>query len=172
MRTAHQESPLVRSYKKPLIHLFSALPLSSRALSSQSYDDLSISAGKAGDAQAEALAKIGLDTTDLASVSKADLEIIKGIHDVANDAEVGAFNPALDDATDKAEKTAIQNGKIKNKVLKLSAAVLALQIQEAQGDDSVASKLAEEQKKLDNNIALDAKAAGQDSTAISFDGSS
>jgi hypothetical protein len=86
----------------------SALPLSPRALSSQSYDDLSISAGKAGDAQAEALAKIGLDTTDLASVSKADLEIIKGIHDVANDAEVGAFNPALDDATDKTEKTAIQ----------------------------------------------------------------
>ncbi|OBT61511.1 hypothetical protein VE03_09119 [Pseudogymnoascus sp. 23342-1-I1] len=150
----------------------SALPLSSRALSSQAYDDLSISAGQAGNAEAEAQAAIGLDTSDLANVSEADLDIIKGIHDVANDAEVGAFNPALDDAADDAEKTAIQNGKIKNKVLKLSAAVLALQIQEAQGDDSVASKLEEEQKKLANNIALDTKAAGQDSTAISFDGSS
>ncbi|KFY27244.1 hypothetical protein V493_03606 [Pseudogymnoascus sp. VKM F-4281 (FW-2241)] len=150
----------------------SSLPLSSRALSSQAYDDLSISAGQAGDAEAEALAKIGIDTSDLANVSEEDLEIIKGIHDVANDAEVGAFNPALDDAVDDEEKTAIQNGKIKNKVLKLSAAVLALQIEEAQGDDSVASKLEEEQKKLAKNVALDVEAAGQDSTAISFDGSS
>lgn len=87
----------------------SALPLSSRALTSQAYDDLSISAGQAGDAQAEAQAKIGIDpTSDLANVSKADLEIVKGIHDVANDAEVGAFNPALDAATDDATKTAIQ----------------------------------------------------------------
>lgn len=86
----------------------SALPLSSRALASQAYDDLSISAGQAGDAEAEASAKIGIDTSDLANVSKADLEIIEGIHDVANDAEVGAFNPALDAATDDAEKTAIQ----------------------------------------------------------------
>ncbi|KFY63249.1 hypothetical protein V496_04098 [Pseudogymnoascus sp. VKM F-4515 (FW-2607)] len=150
----------------------SSLPLSSRALSSQAYDDLSISAGQAGNAEAEALAAIGIDTSDLANVSAEDLEIIKGIHDVANDAEVGAFNPALDSATDDDEKTAIQNGKIKNKVLKLSAAVLALQIEEAQGDNSVASKLEEEQKKLANNIALDAAAAGQGSTAISFDGSS
>ncbi|OBT57184.1 hypothetical protein VE04_03799 [Pseudogymnoascus sp. 24MN13] len=106
-----------------------------------------------------------------AIASKADLQIVKGIHDVANAAEVGAFNPAVAAATG-AEKVAIQNGKIKNKVLKLSAAVLALQIQEAQGDSSVATKLAAEQKKLANNIALDTKAAGQDSTAVSFDGTS
>ncbi|KFY75211.1 hypothetical protein V499_04769 [Pseudogymnoascus sp. VKM F-103] len=143
----------------------SALPLTSRALSSQAYNDLSISAGQAGDAEAEAAAKIGIDSSsDLANVSKADLQIVKGIHDVANAAEVGAFNPAVAAATG-AEKVAIQNGKIKNKVLKLSAAVLALQIQEAQGDSSVATKLAAEQKKLANNIALDTKAAGQDSTA-------
>ncbi|KFZ19224.1 hypothetical protein V501_00769 [Pseudogymnoascus sp. VKM F-4519 (FW-2642)] len=144
----------------------SALPLTSRALSSQAYNDLSISAGQAGDAEAEAAAKIGIDSSsDLANVSKADLQIVKGIHDVANAAEVGAFNPAVAAATG-AEKVAIQNGKIKNKVLKLSAAVLALQIQEAQGDSSVATKLAAEQKKLANNIALDTKAAGQDSTAF------
>lgn len=86
----------------------SSLPLSSRALSSQAYDDLSISAGQAGNAEAEALAAIGIDTSDLANVSAEDLEIIKGIHDVANDAEVGAFNPALDSAADDDEKTAIQ----------------------------------------------------------------
>ncbi|ELR05083.1 hypothetical protein VC83_08383 [Pseudogymnoascus destructans] len=116
-------------------------------LSLTAYNDLSISAGQAGDAQAKALAKISIDSTsDLANVSKAELQIVK--------------------------KVAIQNGKIKNKVLKLSAAVLALQIQEVQGDSSVASKLAVEQKKLNNNIALDTKAAGQDSTAVSFDGTS
>ncbi|OBT39872.1 hypothetical protein VE00_09713 [Pseudogymnoascus sp. WSF 3629] len=155
-----------------LFFTISALPLSSRALTSQAYNDLSISAGQAGDAQAEATAKIGIDpASDLASVSKADLEIVKGIHDVANAAEVGAFNPAVAAATGAA-KVAIQNGKIKNKVLKLSAAVLALQIQEAQGDSSVASKLAAEQKKLTNNIGLDTKAAGQASTAVPFDGTS
>ncbi|KFY09852.1 hypothetical protein V492_05308 [Pseudogymnoascus sp. VKM F-4246] len=150
----------------------SALPLSSRALSSQTYNDLSISAGQAGDAEAEALAKIGIDTSDLANVSAEDLKLIKGIHDVAEDAEVEAFNPALDAATSDDEKTAIQNGKIKNKVLKLTATVTALQIQQAQGDDSVATKLAAEQKKLANNIATDTKNAGQASTAISFDGTS
>lgn len=86
----------------------SALPLTSRALSSQAYNDLSISAGQAGDAEAEAAAKIGIDSSsDLANVSKADLQIVKGIHDVANAAEVGAFNPAVAAATG-AEKVAIQ----------------------------------------------------------------
>lgn len=94
----------------------SALPLSSRALTSQAYNDLSISAGQAGDAQAEATAKIGIDpSSDLASVSKADLEIVKGIHDVANAAEVGAFNPAVAAATGAA-KVAIQ---VRNRTLSL-----------------------------------------------------
>ena len=47
-----------------------------------------------------------------------------------------------------------------------------LQIKQAQGDDSIAEDVAAEQKKLDTNIALDTKAAGQDGTAVSFDGSS
>lgn len=62
----------------------------------------------------------------------------------------------------------MQNGKIKNKVLKLEATILKLKAQEAQGAD-VADKLADEQKKLDNNIALDKAAAGQASTFLSFD---
>lgn len=85
----------------------SALPLSSRALSSQTYAELSISGGTAGNAQAEAEAKIPIDTSDLANISKADLKIIQGIHDVAEDAETDAFNPALDKASGSA-KTALQ----------------------------------------------------------------
>lgn len=61
-----------------------------------------------------------------------------------------------------------QRGKIKNKVLKLTATVLKLQAQQAQGQD-VAAKLATEQKKLNNNIALDEKADGLPSTALAFD---
>lgn len=63
--------------------------------------------------------------------------------------------------------TISQNGKIKNKVLKLMATVLKLQAQQAQGED-VATDLATETKKLNNNIALDAKAAGQVSIAEPF----
>lgn len=50
----------------------------------------------------------------------------------------------------------------------MTATVLKLQAQQAQGSD-VAEKLATEQKKLDNNIALDTAAAGQTSTALTFD---
>jgi hypothetical protein len=64
-----------------------------------------------------------------------------------------------------------QNGKIKNKVLKLTAEVLGLQIEQAQGNSGVAADIAAEQKKLNNNIALDTAAAGQASTAVSFAGS-
>lgn len=49
------------------------------------------------------------------------------------------------------------------------ATKIELTAKQAQGDDSVAAKLAEETKKLNNNIALDTKAAGQDSTAVPFD---
>jgi hypothetical protein len=59
-----------------------------------------------------------------------------------------------------------QNGKIKNKVLKLTAEVLGIQIDAAQGGSS--SDLAAEQTKLANNIKLDTAAAGQTSTAVDF----
>jgi hypothetical protein len=47
---------------------------------------------------------------------------------------------------------------------------LELQIKAAQGEDTSA-KLAAETKKLNNNIALDKAAAGEPSTALSFDAS-
>jgi len=131
------------------------------------YNALSISAGKAGNAKAEALAKLsGLNTNDLANVAKADLSFLNSVNQIANGAETGVFNPAIAKASGAA-KTALQNGKIKNKVLKLTASVLKLQAQAAQGVD-VAASLATEQKKLNNNIALDTAAAGQASTALSF----
>lgn len=61
-----------------------------------------------------------------------------------------------------------QRGKIKNKVLKLTATVLGLGAQQAQGKD-VADKLATEQGKLDKNIAQDEAEAGNPSTAVPFD---
>lgn len=110
-----------------------------------------------------------LDLNDLANVDPADIAFLGSVNDIANDAEVEAFNVALEGATGD-EKTAIQNGKIKNKVLKLEATVIELQAKAAQGEDTSA-KLAAEQKKLDNNIALDTAAAGQPSTKLSFDAS-
>jgi hypothetical protein len=54
--------------------------------------------------------------------------------------------------------------------LKLTATKLELMAKAAQGEDT-AAKLAAEQKKLDNNIAADKKAAGGASTALTFDAS-
>jgi len=89
------------------------------------------------------------------------------VNDVANDAETDAYNVAIAAATGDA-KVALQNAKIQNKVLKLEATVLQLTIQAAQGKNT-AAKLAAETKKLQNNIALDKKAAGQPATKLTFD---
>ena len=48
--------------------------------------------------------------------------------------------------------------------------VLRLQIEQAQGDTTLASELATQQTKLATNVALDKAAAGQTSTAIDFSG--
>ena len=50
---------------------------------------------------------------------------------MGNAAEKGAFNPAIAAATGD-EKQALTNGKIKNKILKLMATTIQLQIQAAQ----------------------------------------
>ena len=51
----------------------------------------------------------------------------------------------------------------------MTGEILALQIQAAQGASN-ADKIAQEQKKLDNNIKLDTAEAGQASTDIAFSG--
>ncbi|KAJ4007600.1 hypothetical protein NW752_010266 [Fusarium irregulare] len=147
-----------------------AAPLSKRAVFSQSsYDDLSISGGTAGNAEQEALQKLGGLPTDLSTVEKSDLDFLNSVNQIANDAETDAFNPAIEAASGE-EADALQRGKIKNKVLKLTATILKLEAQKAQGDD-VDEKLEEENKKLQNNIAQDQEAAGQDSTFLSFNAS-
>ncbi|RYN39073.1 hypothetical protein AA0113_g1137 [Alternaria arborescens] len=138
-------------------------------LADTTYNDISISGGQAGDAQAEAMAVFSaLDLQNPENIDPADLTFLNEVNQVANDAEKEAFNPAVEAATgDEADQ--IQNGKIKNKVLKLMATVIKLQAQQAQGDDSVADKLAEEMTKLNNNIKQDTAAAGQVSIAEPFD---
>ncbi|TVY42145.1 hypothetical protein LSUB1_G002644 [Lachnellula subtilissima] len=136
-------------------------------LTASTYNDIQISGGTAGTAETEANALFSkIDQTNLAGVSAADLAVIKATHDAAEDAETSAFNPAVAAASGDAA-TALQNGKIKNKVLKLTAEVLGIQIDAAQGGDG--SDLAAEQAKLTNNIKLDTAAAGQASTAVPFD---
>lgn len=76
-------------------------------LTVQTYNDLSISSGTAGSAKANALAKFPIDMSNLAGVSAADLKIIKGAHDIAEDAEVDGFNTAIAAASGDAA-TALQ----------------------------------------------------------------
>ncbi|KAH8728614.1 hypothetical protein GQ44DRAFT_674966 [Phaeosphaeriaceae sp. PMI808] len=137
-------------------------------LKATTFNAISIAGGKAGNAEAEAAAKFSaLNLNNLAGVSKADLDFLNTVNQVANDAEKEAFNPAVAAATGAAADAA-QNGKIKNKVLKLMATVIKLEAQQAQGGN-VAAQLQAETTKLDNNIATDKKNAGKASTAIPFD---
>ncbi|KAK8048811.1 hypothetical protein PG994_010541 [Apiospora phragmitis] len=139
-----------------------------RALTARPYADFQISSGTAGNALAEAQAKFPIDTSNLASVSKGDLAIIKAARETAEAAETDAFNDEVK-AASGAAADALQNGKVKNKVLKLFLETTALQIEQAQGKDNQA-KVDKEQKKLNNNIALDKKAAGQASQSVNFTG--
>ena len=94
------------------------------------------------------------------------MQIIQNARVTAEDAETGTGG--FDDeiaAAGSGDTTALQNGKIKNKVLKLQLEVLALQIQAAQGNADQ-SKIDEETTKLNTNIALDQKAAGQASVGV------
>ena len=88
-----------------------------RALAVTAYNDLSISAGTAGNAEAEANAKFPFTVDQFATVSAADLKTIQTERESAENAETDAFNPAIAAASGDAA-TALQNGKIKNKVLK------------------------------------------------------
>ncbi|KAJ2979859.1 hypothetical protein NUW58_g7096 [Xylaria curta] len=134
----------------------------------KTFNDISISGGVAGNAQNEALAVFSaLDTNNLANVDKDDLDFLNSVNKICNEAEKGAFNEAIDAASGE-QADALQRGKIKNKILKLTATVLKLQAQAAQGQD-VQDKLQKEQTKLNKNIQTDEDEAGKPSTALSFD---
>ena len=78
-----------------------------------------------------------IDTSNLAGVAASDLAIIAKAAQVSEDAETGTggFNDAIAAAggTQTTAGAVLQNGKIKNKVLKLQTDVLRLQIEQAQG---------------------------------------
>jgi hypothetical protein len=59
----------------------------------------------------------------VAAVDQADINFLRSINDIGKDAEIGIFNPTISAATGD-EKVALQNGKIKNKMLKLTATSL------------------------------------------------
>lgn len=90
------------------------VPIERRALTLRTYNSMSISGGRAGNAAGEALAvwTAGLNLSDLTKISKADLDILKVERENAERAETQAFNPAIEAASGDA-KRALQCGKIK-----------------------------------------------------------
>lgn len=69
-------------------------------LASTTYNDISISGGQAGNAEAEALAVFSaLDLANPGNIDPADIDFLGQVNDVANDAETDAFNPAIEAAT-------------------------------------------------------------------------
>ena len=81
----------------------------------------------------------------------------------AAETDTGGFNDEL--AAASGDTTSLQNGKIKNKVLKLQLEVLGLQIEAAQGNANQ-DAITVETTKLNKNIALDTAAAGQTSVGV------
>lgn len=143
-------------------------------LTEQNYADFQVSDGVSGNAFAEVNAKFPIDTSNLAGVAASDLAIIAKAAQVSEDAETGTggFNDAIAAAggTQTTAGTALQNGKIKNKVLKLQTDVLRLQIEQAQGKSGLDTELQQQITKLNTNVALDKAAAGQTSQSVSFSG--
>lgn len=94
-----------------------------------SYSQFQISDGTGGNAQAQANA-VFVDpfaNTDLTTVSSDVLEAMNNMREAAESAETDQFNPQID-AASGAAADALQVGKIKNKVLKLTGEVQVLNI--------------------------------------------
>ncbi|KAK0437521.1 hypothetical protein EV421DRAFT_1016303 [Armillaria borealis] len=164
--------------------------LKPRAFELLDYADFQISDGVAGQAAAEANAVFvdPFDNVDLATVDSQTLDDMQTMREAAESAETDDFDPAIAAASGAAGDytsrsfeqltevvilaDALQVGKIKNKVLKLTGEVQVLNIKIAQaqasGDDTsdLEDSLAEEQTKLNTNIATDVKNAGQTSQSV------
>ncbi|KZL82085.1 small secreted protein [Colletotrichum incanum] len=136
----------------------------------KTFDELSISGGNAGTAKEDALAKLSGLPADLSTVDKADLTFLDGVNKIANQAERGAYNAKIAETAPGEDALALQRAKIQNKVLKLTATVMGLQAEQAQGKN-VTAKLEEETKKLNKNIADDVANAGKPATALKFNAS-
>jgi len=139
----------------------------------QAYADFQISDGVGGGAQAQANA-VFVDpfaNVDLTTISEDTIEALDTMREAAESAETDDFDPQIDAATGSTA-AALQVGKIKNKVLKLTGEVEVLNIKIAQaqatGADttSLESDLSSETTKLNTNIALDQANAGDASEGV------
>ncbi|KAJ7121189.1 hypothetical protein C8R44DRAFT_172568 [Mycena epipterygia] len=142
------------------------------AFALQSYDQFQISDGVGGNAEAEANA-VFVDPfpADLTTVDATSLANLGTMREAAESAETDDFDPQIA-AASGATAAALQVGKIKNKVLKLTGEVQQIKIKIAQATaagsstTSLESDLATEQTKLTTNIALDVKSAGATSQGV------
>ncbi|WVQ81094.1 hypothetical protein IAT38_003216 [Cryptococcus sp. DSM 104549] len=153
----------------PLLAVASAMPskrAACPAFALQDYADFQISGGVGGNAQAEANAVFvdPFNGCDLSTVDATSLKNIQTMREAAESAETDQFNGAIDAASGD-ELAALKVGKSKNKVLKLTGEIQALQIKAAQGSDETSS-IAAEQTKLDTNVAADKKNAGATSQPV------
>lgn len=83
-----------------LATLAATSPLQPRAVfKATTFDDISIAGGTSGKAKEEAASALSGLPTDLKTVTKADLDFLNQVNQVANDAETDAFNPAIDAAS-------------------------------------------------------------------------
>jgi hypothetical protein len=101
-------------------------------------------------------------------VSQSDLDILTAARSTSEDAET-AFNTAIA-AASGTTATALQVGKIKNKVLKLRLFEMQVLVQEAQGATGKAAELTDIQTKLAANVKIDQASAGKTSQSVSFTG--
>jgi hypothetical protein len=88
--------------------------LSRRAVfATQTYAQLSISGGEAGNGKQEALDRLSGLPTDLSTVTKADLDFLDDVNGICNDVEKEVFNTAIDDATgDAADSLSVRDIRI------------------------------------------------------------
>ncbi|KAJ7634921.1 hypothetical protein FB45DRAFT_1002384 [Roridomyces roridus] len=136
------------------------------------YSQFQISDGEGGNAEAEANAVFVTGfPTDLSTVDATSLSNLQTMREAAESAETDQFDPEID-AASGAAADALQVGKIKNKVLKLTGEVQGLKIQLAQAQaagkstTSIQSQITAEQTKLTTNIALDVKNKGAASQGV------
>jgi len=139
----------------------------------QAYSAFQISNGVGGTAadQANAIFVTPFANVDLTTISEDTIEAINTMREAAEDAETEQFDPQID-AASATTAAALQVGKIKNKVLKLTAEIEDINIKIAQaqasGSDtsSLQADLASETTKLNSNLALDKANAGKTSQGV------
>ncbi|KAH8883261.1 hypothetical protein GQ53DRAFT_699863 [Thozetella sp. PMI_491] len=143
--------------------------LSKRALTFRTYNTFQVSNGVAGNALAEVNAAFPVNLNNPAAVSASDLAILVAARQTAENAEA-TFNTQVAAASGTAA-TALQIGKIKNKVLKLRLFEMVGLIQQAQGNTGgAAAQLSKIQGLLATNVGIDKGKAGQKSQSVSFTG--